>query len=230
MMMMMMTIRRTVTIIMLLLAASAAYCQDDFGIWYSVSAEHKLVKKLDLDLSGSIRTFDNARKVDEAFLEGGLTFKITRFLSVGGAYRYTDSRDKDGSYHPRHKWFADIKGSASIGDLNLSARFRFEKRYKTYFLDNNDNIPTSHGRFKLKALYDIHSFRINPFIASEIFCPMFADAKSGRRMVDKGRYWIGVEYKIAKKQSVDVAYLFQRDYLPHISDINIISLEYNLKF
>jgi hypothetical protein len=226
-MMMMMTIKRTVLSIMLLLAASAAFCQDDFGIWYNISAEHKLVKRLGLDLSTSIRTFDNAGKIDEAFLEGGLSFKITSFLSVAGAYRITDSREKDDTYHARHKWFADIKGSGSLGNIELAARFRFEKRYKTYYLDSNDNIPVSHGRFKGRILYNIPSFPVNPFISAEIFLPMFSDAK---RKIDKGRYSCGAEYNIAKRHSVDLAYIFQRDYLPHIEDINIISLGYNIKF
>lgn len=222
-----MMIRRTILSALLLLAAMSAFCQDDFGIWYNVSAEHKLVKKLQLDLSGSIRTFDNAGKIDEAFLEGGLTFKITKFLAVAGAYRFTDSREKDGTYHARHKWFADIKGDASLGRLSVAARFRFEKRYKTYFLDDNDDIPVTNGRVKLKTLYNIRSFPVNPFISAEIFVPMFTDAK---RDIGKGRYMVGVEYNIAKRHSVDIAYMFQRDYLPHISDINVLSLEYNLKF
>ena len=40
----------------------------------------------------------------------------------------------------------------------------------------------------------------------------------------------GVELRILKQHSVEVEYIFQRDYLPHISDINIISVNYNFKF
>jgi len=226
-----MTIRRTLLTILLFCASAAAFCQDDFGIWYNISAEHKLAKKLQLDLSTSIRTFDKAGKIDEAFFEGGITFKITKYLAVAGAYRISDNREKDDSYHLRHKWFVDIKGSTSLGDLALSARFRFEERYKTYFLDDNDDIPRSHGRIKLKALYNIPHFPVNPFIASEIFCPMFTKASDKKtREIDKARYMGGVEYNIAKRHSVDIAYMFQRDYLPHISDINILYLEYSFKF
>lgn len=223
----MMMIRRLILVFTLLWATCAAFSQDDFGIWYNISAEHKLVKKLELDLSGSVRTFDNASKIDEAFLEAGLTYKITKFLSAGAGYRFTDSREKDDTFHARHKWYTELKASASMGDLSLSARVRFEKRYKTYFLDDNDNIPVSHGRYKLKALYDIPSFKFNPFISAEIFCPMFSTAD---RSIDKGRYSIGAQYNPGKRHSVEVAYMFQRDYLPHIKDINIISLSYDLKF
>jgi Protein of unknown function (DUF2490) len=225
-----MTIRRIFLTILFFFTATAAFCQDDFGLWFNISAEHKLVKRLQLDLTTSLRTFDNSGKIDEAFLEAGLNYKINKYLSIEGAYRISDNREKDDSYHARHKWFFDIKGNTSLGDLSLTARFRFEESYKTYYLDDNDNIPRSHGRYKLKALYNIPHFPINPFIASEIFCPMFTKSSYKTRGIDKARYMGGVEYNFTKRNSLDIVYLFQRDYLPHISDINIISLEYNLKF
>src|SRR5450759_1148054 len=40
----------------------------------------------------------------------------------------------------------------------------------------------------------------------------------------------GVELRILKQHLVEVEYIFQSDYLPHISDINIISINYNFKF
>ena len=47
--------------------------EKDFGIWYGVSSEIKLSKKVDLDVSTEIRTFENASRMEEAFLEGGAT-------------------------------------------------------------------------------------------------------------------------------------------------------------
>jgi len=45
--------------------------EKDFGIWYTISAKHKLNKKLELDLFASVRTFVNASKTGEMLLEGG---------------------------------------------------------------------------------------------------------------------------------------------------------------
>ncbi len=225
--MMTMTTRKLAALFLLTSLASITYSQDDdFGIWYGVSAEHNLIKNLQLDLSGSIRTFQNASRIEEGFLEAGLTYKFIKYLSIGASYRFTEFRDNE-IYHPRHKWFVDLKGSLPVGDFEISGRIRLQERYKTYFEDENDKIPRTHIRYKLKVFYNIPSFPVNPYLSTEIFCPISSDKK---RSIDKTRYMAGLEYNFTKKQSVEAEYMFQRDYLPHISDINIISLGYNLKF
>jgi hypothetical protein len=224
---MMMTIKKLFLLFLLSGIFAASYSRDDdFGIWYGVTAEHKLIRKLELDLTGNIRTFKNASKIDEAFLEAGLTYKFNKYVSVGASYRFTEFYEDDEAYHPRHKWFIDIKGTLPLGDLSVSARFRFQERYKTYFEDEDDKIPDSHGRYRLKALYNVPSFPVNPYVAAEIFCPMFT---STTRSIDKDRFIFGVEYNI-KKHSIELEYMFQRDFLPHISDLNVISIGYNVEF
>jgi opacity protein-like surface antigen len=222
-----MTTRKLVVLFLFMGLTSISFSQDDdFGIWYGISAEHKLIKNLELDLSGNLRTYRNASRIEEGFLEAGLTYKFIKNLSIGGSYRFTEFRDNE-SYHPRHKWFVDLKGNLPLGDFDISARIRLQERYKTFFEDENDKIPRTHIRYKLKVLYNIPSFPVNPFISAEIFCPVSSDKK---RSIDKNRLMAGVEYNISKKHSVEAGYIFQRDYLPHISDINIISLGYDLKF
>lgn len=39
-----------------------------------------------------------------------------------------------------------------------------------------------------------------------------------------------MEININKKHSVDVGYLFDRDYIPDLVDFHIIDLDYNIKF
>jgi len=225
--MMRMTIRKSFFLFLLLSLFGASYSQDDdFGIWYGVSTELKLIRKLEIDLSGSVRTYKNASKIDEAFLEGGLTYKLINYIAVGAAYRFGEYFEDDDSYHPRHKWFLDVLGKLPVGDVSISARFRFQQRFKTYFEDEEDKIPVSHGRYRLKAIYNIPSFPVNPYIAAEIFCPMFTKTT---RTIDKNRFMFGLEYNITKKHSIEVGYMFQRDFLPHISDINVISLGFNFK-
>ena len=88
-----------------------AYSQEkDFGIWYGISAEHKISKKIEIDLSANIRTFENASKIDEAFLEGGLTYSLNKNLSLAGSYRLIKSLENNDLYYLRHKYFFDLKG------------------------------------------------------------------------------------------------------------------------
>lgn len=224
----MMTTKKSILSFLLISITTIVISQDkDFGIWYGISTEHNVFKKLELDLSTCIRTFDNASKIEEAFLAGGLTYKFNKYLSVAGSYRITENIEDDNAYHLRHKWFVDLKGLLSFGDLSLSGRFRFQERYKTYFEDEGDKTPDSHGRIRLKAQYDIPSFPINPYVAEEIFCPMFTKTT---RYIDKNRFTFGLEYNISKRHSIEAEYIFQRDYLPKLSDIHLIFINYNFKF
>jgi hypothetical protein len=56
---------------------------------------------------------------------------------------------------------------------------------------------------------------------------MFADKS---RTIGKNRYAAGAEIKIVKHNSAEIEYIFQRDYLPHLKDTKIISLNYIIKF
>jgi Protein of unknown function (DUF2490) len=225
--MMMMTTKKLLLSFLLICTSLFSFSQDDFGIWYSVAAEKKLVRKLDLDLDANLRTYNNASKAYEAFLDIGFNYKFNKYLSAAASYRFTEFREKDDLFHPRHKWFADLKGKLPLGDFEISVRLRFQQRYKTYFQDENDKESKEVGRIKLKIFYDIPSFPVNPYLSSEFFLTMFSGIQ---RNVEKNRFMAGFEYKIAKKQSIELEYMFQRDFLPHISDMNIISLGYNLKF
>ncbi|MFZ0280693.1 MAG: DUF2490 domain-containing protein [Bacteroidales bacterium] len=224
----MMRIKKAVFLFILIGSGLAGYSQKkDFGIWYGVAAEHKLADKLELDLSGVLRTFKDASKIEEFFLEAGLTYKFNDYFSAGASYRITENIEDDDAFHIRHKWFVDAKGTLPAGDLTVTARARFQQRYKTYFEDEEDKIPDSHVRTRLKVHYDIPNFKINPYLAAELFLPAFADVE---KTVDKYRLSIGADYSFAKKHTVELEYIFQRDYLPKLSDINLISLQYNFKF
>jgi len=211
-----------------LISSVISYSQEnDFGIWYSIAAETNLAKNLELDLDANLRTCSNASKIEEAFIDIGLTYKFNKFLSVAASYRFTEFMEDDDSFHPRHKWFADLKGKLPLGDFDLSARLRYQQRYKTYFEDDNDKESKKVGRIKLKTLYDIPSFRLNPYISAELFFPVF---KGSERSIEQSRYAAGFEFNFSKKHSVEAEYLFQRDNYPKLLDMNILSFNYQLKF
>ena len=225
---MMMTIKKSLWLLLLLFTLQTSFSQeDDFGMWYSATTELKLVKNLELDFDINLRTYDNASKIEEAFFDIGLTYVFSKYLSAAASYRFTEYNEKNDTFYPRHKWFADLKGKMPLGDFDISARLRFEQRYKTYYKDENDKEPQEHLRVKPKVLYNIPSFPVNPYVLSELFFPVFNEDKKD---LDKIRYTAGFEYNISKKHSVELEYTFQRDYYPKLTDINIISVNYNLKF
>jgi len=212
----------------LLLAALPVFSQDkDFGIWYGAGVRHEIVKNLDLNVSAVVRTFENAGRVDQGFLEAGFDYKFLKFLSAGLSYRLTDALEDDSEYHIQHKLFLDLRGTAKLSDFSFSARVRFQSRFRTYFEYADDKIPDYTLRLKLKAAYNTPSFPLNPYIYYEPFFPLNKDPE---RTLGKSRAAAGLELQITNKHSIDAEYIFQRDYLPDLSDISLISLSYNFKF
>ncbi len=225
--MMMMTKKCCIVLFSFFLPLAAFAQKKDFGIWYGVSAEQKLTQKLEIDLSANIRTFENAAKIDEAFFEGGLAYNLNKRLALAGSYRLSKNIEDNNSYYFQHKFFLDFKGNLQLSHLSFACRLRFQTRFKTYIKDENDEHPDYVGRIKLKAVYRTPSFPVNPYIYVESFFPMFSDKT---RTIEKDRFAAGIEFSISKRHSIEAEYIFQRDYLPHLSDINIISLNYNIKF
>ena len=225
---MMMRIKKQLPAVFLLLLPFVAASQDnDFGIWYSVNVKAGITQKLNAEVSAEVRTFENAGKVEQGFLEAGLEYKLIKYLSVEGSYRFTNALEDDSKYYFQHKFFLGFKGNLKAGNFTFQGRFRFQTRVRTYLEEVEDKYPDYTGRIRLKATYRTQAFPLNPYIYFETFIPL---NKEPERFISKNRFAGGIEYKISKKHSIEAGYIFQRDYLPKLNDENIIQIGYNLNF
>jgi hypothetical protein len=225
---MMMMINRIFLFLLFILVAGSVYSQDtDFGLWYEVNAEKSFSKKFEINGSVMIRTFNNASKIDQGYLELGASYDLNKYVGFAGSYRIGNYVENDDLYHIHHKWFGDIKGTLPAGDFVFSARLRLQIMARTYTEHQSDDIAEYDGRFKLKGVYKIPHFPVNPYISFETFSPIF---RNEGRLIDKSRSTIGFEYKISKKHYVRTEYIYQRDEYPHLSIMHIISLNYTFKF
>ena len=224
---MMTMIKKWYLVLLILIIPISVYSQEkDFGIWYGISLKHELRKKLNLEISPVVRTFDKASKIDEEYIEAGLEYKLNKNLSTMASYRLTNKLEINSKYYFQHKVFLDLKGSLPVSNFSFSCRLRLQVRTKTYIENANDMLPDYTGRVKLKAVFKTPGFPVNPYIYVETFSPLFINKD---RTIEKSRYAAGMEFKISKRHSVEAEYIFQRDFLPHISDINVISICYNLR-
>ncbi len=223
-----MMIKRILLVITIISFATISFSQEsDFGTWLGVSAKYEPTKKFDIDLSGCLRTYNSSSKVEQSFVEGGLQYNFNKHLSVGGSYRLISKIEDNSSYYFRHKLMFDVKTSFSSGNFSFSARARLQRTTKTYIEDDEDLISKYYSRLKLKAEYSIPSFPLKPYVYFEPFVPVF----NGEKLeMAKNRFGFGSELKINKHNALELEYIFQRDFLPHISNQHIISLNYKIKF
>jgi hypothetical protein len=219
-------IKRLLPLILFYLYIIPGISQDkDFGVWYNITLERGITDKLDFEGGGAIRTFQFGSRIEQAFAQAGLDYKICDFLSTAASYRLANfSEVESDGHYLQHKLFLDLNGKYDVSVIGFEARMRLQTRIKTSEYDQDNN---STGRIRLKATYKTPSFPVNPYIYMETFSPLFREAD---RLIGKNRLSIGIEININKKHSVDVGYLFDRDYMPDLFDFHIIDLDYNIKF
>ena len=89
-------IKKAVIVAFALLMPAALLGQDnDFGIWYEVKAEKKIVKHLRFDLETNIRTDENASNIYKFFFEPGLRYRFNDYFAAGVYYLL-----------PHYNWFS----------------------------------------------------------------------------------------------------------------------------
>jgi len=181
----MMKIKRYFSIYIFLLLFSSVYAQEiDFGIWYGANLKHEITKNLDIEASGMLRTFENASKTEQWFLEVGPGYKLNDYISFAGSYRFTMKLDDDLQLHPQHKIFFDVKGTVRLSDLSFVTRLRYQARYRTYIGNSDDKIPDQTLRIRFKGTYKVPSFPLNPYLYFESFIPL---NKEPERFVGKNK-------------------------------------------
>jgi len=213
-------------IAVLLLPAGLAGQKSDFGLWYEVSAERELVKGLRIEAETSLRTDNNASRAESWYFEPGLRYKFNKYFAAGIYYRFIEQVENDDRFHPRHRWFVQMKGDLPVSRITFSARYRLQQQFKTYFSDPEDEIPVWSHRLRMELDYDVRSLPLTPYINAEIYNQVFAgnDIK-----FEKMRYMAGVEYTIAKRHTVGIEYVYQDSKVSKPAWVNAVSLNYAVK-
>jgi hypothetical protein len=215
-------------ILLLIISSGKAKGQEnDFGAWYGAEIDHSFSKRIDASLKASLRTYKDAKVLDEAFIEGELSYGFNDYFSVAGSYRLSEVSDGNDGNHIRHKLFAIIKGKVPVDRFTFSARAMFQTTIRTYVEDEDDKRIFYTGRLKLKAAYNTKSFPIDPYIGFESFTKITV---SPEYIIDKARFGAGFDYKISKNHSVQLEYVLERDAIPELYYIHIVSAIYNFSF
>ena len=175
------------------------------------------------------RTDQNASKVEKFYFEPGLRYKFNDYFAAGIYYRFTEQREtidkSEGIYefHPRHRWFVQLKGSLPVNRFTLSARYRFQEQFKTYIEDPEDEIPMWAHRLRLELDYDIKGLPLKPYASVEMQSELFA---SNDIMIEKWRYIVGADYTFNKKHTVGLEYIYNVSKDSKPAYMNVIGMTY----
>ena len=224
---MMMTNRKFFLILLLITFSVNSHSQDDFGLWLTVDASHKIFKNMDAEISGSLRTAENSTVIDQYFGEAGLSYKFGKIISVSSSYRIIKKIENNNEYYFRHKFFVGTRAEIQTGRFDLSARMLYQRTVHTYIENKNDLIPQNLLRLRVMAEYKIPSSPFKPYLSCE---PYFFLNDIKGSAIQKTRFSAGTEARITSKSSIEAGYIFENFKRAQSIDSHIVSLKYILKF
>jgi hypothetical protein len=227
-----MTGRTSFLFILAFWVSISASAQDGPSIWTEMEFSKKIVKNLKAEFNPELRLLDGF-KMDSYILEGGLSYKLHKYLTLASYYRYENEykyKKKSGEYKGQessNRFAFDAKTPLKLSRFDIQFRLRY-----TNGSDRNEETPdrVSFFRYRAKFEYDIKGSKLAPFASAELFHDLV------QKEIDKGRYTFGLSYPINKSNEVGLFYRFQDYFEPENTveekkgSINIIGIGYSFKF
>lgn len=209
--------------------SAMAQAISDAGLWNTIKVNKKINKKLSLFLTEEYRVKENISQTNLLFTELGVVIKPLKFLKTSASYRFTEKYMKNKTFTYRHRFVINLTFKQKFGNVSLSYRQRIQTEYSSIYTSETGNIPAWYYRHKVGIKYKLDK-PLTPYIAAEIRYQIYDhSAQESNMLFDRNRYVAGVDYKLNKKNSIGLYYLFQNNYNTSTrKKTYIIGIEYTL--
>ena len=211
----------------------SGFAESKPSTWYEFEFSKKIAKNLKVEFNPELRLLGDY-KMDSYIIEGGLSYKLHKYLTISGLYRYEDNYDyknKTGEY----------KGQFSANRLAFDAktgfekyRFSFQFRFR-YTKEIDYNNTATELRYRAKLDYNIKGSKLLPYASIELFHDKsVTDAdkaliSGGLTSIDKIRYTSGLEYSLNKNNELSLFYRLQNNRIKN-ENTNILGLGFSHDF
>lgn len=211
--------------ILAILLSLSGYTQSGPSTWVELEFSKKIVKNLKVEFNPELRLFSGF-EMDAYILEGGLSYKLHKYLTIAGYYRFENEynyREKREIYEwePASRLAFDAKSGFELKRFDFQFRLRYTNG--TDFDDTTDD-KASYFRYRAKVDYDIKGSKLAPFVSVEAFHDLILKG------IDKTRYTGGLAFPINKSNELSLFYRLQDYSEAGKSSTNIIGIGYSLKF
>jgi len=212
-------------LVLAILFSLSGYTQSGPSTWVELEFSKKIIKNLKVEFNPELRLFGGF-EMDAYILEGGLSYKLHKYLTIAGYYRFENEynyREKREIYEwePASRIAFDAKSGFELKRFDFQFRLRYTNG--TDFDDTTDD-KASYFRYRAKIDYDIKGSKLVPYLSFEAFHDLILND------IDKTRYTGGLAYPINKSNELSLFYRLQDYSEAGKSSTNIIGIGYSLKF
>lgn len=230
----------------LIMLLSGLHCFSQ-ALWTSADVKKSFGKHWGLGAEVEYRThdgFDGTDRITFA-LQGDYKFS---FLKIDAGYKYIlghtlDETTRKGNIIPsywinRHRAYLSVSGKLKLGRFGLSLRERYQFTHRIGkwvpkfasdgVTSKSDEWISSKDKHTLRSRlfceYSIKKSRFTPFVSVEVY-----DNLSSGFEVEKCRYTVGSEYKINKRNRLELFYRFIQGVEAGEENTNVIGVGYSFK-
>lgn len=216
---------RIYLLVLALFFTFSGFSQSQPSTWVELEFSKKIIQNLKVEFNPELRMFGGF-EMDSYILEGGLSYKLHKYLTLAGYYRFENEynyREKRQIYEwePASRIAFDAKSGFELKRFDFQFRLRYTNGSD---FDDTTNDKASFFRYRAKVDYDIKNSKLIPFASVEAFHDLIA------KDVDKMRYTGGLAYPINKKNELSLFYRLQDYSETGKESMNILGIGYSLKF
>lgn len=196
----------------------------DFESWISAGIRLKVHKKWTFELSEQIRFNKNSTQVDQYFTNLAIGYEPFKFVEFGGAFRFSQYNEGDGSYSPHYRINADVTFKHQIKRFSFDYRLRYQFRNELGVTSIEGDYLKHGFRLRAKAKYNIKKIPLEPSFAVEMFSEY---EKYTLPVVDKLRFTAALAYDFKKYGKVKLFYNLEQElFTAYPKTVGIIGLGY----
>jgi hypothetical protein len=206
---------------------SVSFAQvNDAGLWLNLSIEKKITQAWSLEYGHCTRFNENISEIGSVINEIGVNYRLSKKSQISFFYRSNFQRQLNNMYVPVSRFYLDLSHKIKPGAFVLTGRLRFQHQQKNSLFYDVDGSTANTVRPKISLKYPVAKF--TPYISGEVYVPIFYNEY---KPIDKVRIEAGAEYEISKQQSINLGYLFQREFFENNPKTDyVIQLGYKFSF
>lgn len=120
---------RILLFILAILSTTSIFAQNGPATWFELEFSKKIVKNLKVEFNPELR-LHGGFEMDTYILEGGLSYKLYKYLTLAGYYRYENEynyREKRQIYEwePSNRFAFDAKTGFELKRFDMQFRVRY---------------------------------------------------------------------------------------------------------
>lgn len=192
--------------------------------WFSAAAKYNISDNFSASAEESWRISEFSMS-SQTYTNIGLNFKISKQFRAGFDYRYIQKGSLLNADNLDNRYNFDFGFREKIGDIRISARTRFQSRYRDIFTSKYGKVPQNYSRNKIEISYKLPADLTLAF-STEFFIHL-SEAKDMNKYLDEVRYGLTANYSFGENHTLS-AFWYYRDKMNYENpeNINVIGLSY----